>query len=130
MKNHKKNPIVDIPEADPHLARKLASMLDELPLSTKQQERLRLARFAALEKARAPVAIRQSRLAGVWHWVQDHSHERTIWLLAAAAAVCLGVAVYWQSAPDAWDDEVDVMLLAGELPPDAYLDDKIDSLAR
>lgn len=126
MKNH------NIPNDNEAFARRVTAALDEIPLSPKQVERLRSARVAALEQARAPVTVPHSIVAGPVHWLQERQHHRQVtwWLVGAAAVVCLAVTVYWHSQPDQWDDDVDVQLLAGDLPPDAYLDEKIDVLAR
>lgn len=112
-------------------ARRLLAQLDEAPLTPVQTERLRKIRIAALEKARAPVAVRHGVLAGAVQWFQQLGHDRHRSLIAAAGAVAifLAVGIYWQSLPEPWDADEDIQLLAGDLPPDAYLSDRVDSIA-
>jgi len=116
---------------EPLFIRRLVAQLDEVPLTAAQAERLRKIRITALEKARAPVALRHGVLAGAVQWFQQLGHDRHRGLLAAAGAVAifLAVGIYWQSLPEPWDADEDVQLLAGDLPPDAYLSDRVDSIA-
>lgn len=116
---------------DSPFVRHLVAQLDDAPLTSAQADRLRKIRVAALEKARAPVAVRHGVLAGAVQWLQQLGHDRHRGLMAAVGAVAIFVAVgiYWQSLPEPWDADEDIQLLAGDLPPDAYLSDQIDSIA-
>ena len=102
--------------------RRIAREIEAKPLSLRQQEKLKAARMAALSRAHvhAPAGV----MAGVGEWVHrqlldaQHARRNVAFLMLFGIAV----AAWWQMQPDvSSDDAVDAMLLADELPPDAYL---------
>ncbi|MGC3962096.1 MAG: DUF3619 family protein [Rhodocyclaceae bacterium] len=85
-------------------------------------ERLRVAREAALTRARA--AQREPILAGFGHTIAEWGREtwRPLALAAMLALLALGFD-HWQTVHRARElEEVDSALLTDELPLDAYLD--------
>jgi hypothetical protein len=111
--------------------REIASRIDEQPLTYRQSERLRAAREAALAHAHA--RAHASAFAGVGGWFQRQFFELQHARRNLAFMMLFGIAVaaWWQLQPDVGtDDEVDAMLLADELPPDAYLSDQVERLTQ
>jgi hypothetical protein len=111
--------------------RRIARDIDAKPLTHRQAERLKAARQAALAHAR--VHAHAGVLAGAGEWLQRHLLDAQHARRTAAFVLLFGIAVaaWWQMQPDVGpDDEVDAMLLADDLPPDAYLSDQIDRLTQ
>jgi hypothetical protein len=85
---------------------KIASILNEAQVSDTALQRLRLARREALERARRP------------RWAPMH-----IWVPAAALMLAVAATAFWQVMPqEAEVADIDVALLAGDLPVYAYVD--------
>lgn len=107
------------------VSRLLESGLGGIKQSTLNQ--LQSARRASLEsyhRADAVVNVGQGMSTGSWHdW-----HVRTRkWLSLVALLFALGSVLYWQSFQQNDEtEEIEIMLLADELPIDAYLDDEFD----
>jgi len=111
--------------------RQIGRQIKDAPLTLRQLERLKAARMRAVEAhahVRAPVGV----LAGVGDWFHRHHIEAYQMRRAFACAMLLAIAAvsYWHSLPETPDDDVDAMLLADELPPDAYLSDAADRIAQ
>ena len=91
-------------------------------LDRKVAERLHQARQAALNLQRVPVG--GLRMAGIGHTLEIafFSNARN---LAAVMALSVGAmgTYYWNAFEQAQEyEEIDSALLAGDLPPSAYLD--------
>ena len=91
-------------------------------LDRKVAERLHQARQAALNLQRVPVG--GLRMAGIGHTLEVafFSNARN---LAAVMALSVGAmgTYYWNAFEQAQEyEEIDSALLAGDLPPSAYLD--------
>lgn len=103
----------------------VAGQIKDKPLTLRQSEKLKAARMKAVAHAHAHAHA--SVLAGVGEWLHRHlldaQHARRT--MAFVMLFGIAVAAWWQLQPDAGngtgDDEVDAMLLADDLPPDAYL---------
>ncbi|WP_374347839.1 DUF3619 family protein [Chitinimonas sp.] len=109
--------------------KKIASLIDEQPLSYRQAERLRAARQLAMERSR--VQIGALALAGDWLQRQFVGAQHMRRNLAFVLLFGIAIAAWWQLQPDFGpEDEVDAMLLADELPPDAYLSEQADRLTQ
>lgn len=110
----------------------VAGEIKDKPLTLRQREKLRSARTNALAHARAHAHA--GVLAGIGEWLHkqfsDAQHARRT--MAFIMLFGIAVAAWWQLQPDVGsDDEVDAMLLADDLPPDAYLNtDQIAKLTQ
>lgn len=87
---------------------------------------LRAARTRALERHRAlqqaPVLAWLSH-HGLWHSAPSHSHKNMQWAIALLFALCLlSGAAYYQHAYDHDHSEIDIAILADDLPFDAYVE--------
>ena len=89
-------------------------------------DRLDAARRAALAASGRPAKRTVTGLALVGGWLTGHdsAHVRHV-ISGLALLACLGGAYVWFTN-DAADDDVDAILLADELPPQAYLDHQFD----
>ena len=86
--------------------KKITSFLNESAISDTALQRLRIARREALERARKPV------------WT-----PLRLWVPAAALMLAVAATALWQTMPqEAEVADVDVALLAGDLPVYAYVD--------
>ncbi len=111
------------------MGRKVSRLLDSGLGGIKQStlNQLQSARRASLESyhmADAVVNVGQGMSTRSWHdW---HARTRK-WLSLVALLFALGSALYWQSFQQNDEaEEIEIMLLADELPIDAYLDDEFD----
>jgi apolipoprotein N-acyltransferase len=111
------------------IGRKVSRLLDSRLGDIKQStlNRLQSARRASLEgyhMTGTVVNVGQGVSTRSWHeW-----HAKTRKLLAVIALLfALGGVLYWHSFQQSDEnEELDVMLLADDLPVDAYLDDEFD----
>ncbi|KPC49399.1 DUF3619 family protein [Amantichitinum ursilacus] len=105
---------------------KVASVLDNSPLSAHAQTRLAQARQAAVAHAaarqRRPVLV--NRMAGLSGWMADHWHAHpAAWSAGVAFALALTVGGWWHlQAGVTPDHALDVQLLADEAPLDTFTD--------
>jgi hypothetical protein len=109
--------------------RRIAREIYTKPLTHRQAERLKAARLAAL--SHAGVHAHAGVLADMGGWLHRHLMDAQHMRRTAAFVLLFGIAVaaWWQMQPDVGsDDDVDAMLLADDLPPDAYLSDQLDKL--
>ena len=111
------------------MGRKVSRLLDSGLGGIKQStlNQLQSARRASLESyhmADAVVNVGQGMSTRSWHdW---HGRTRK-WLSLVALLFALGSTLYWQSFQQNDEaEEIEIMLLADELPIDAYLDDEFD----
>ncbi|QNM96332.1 DUF3619 family protein [Chitinimonas koreensis] len=106
--------------------RRAGRALLDRPLTHRQAERLRLARERALARAgHGTLALPGGRLV-------RHGHPSLRWSgLAGLALLLLALTVWWQYDREAQlGDSLDAVLLADELPPDAWLSDQLDGLGQ
>lgn len=110
-----------------HFARQLCHMLDRSAndIDPAIAERLRAARWRAVE--RQPIHAHASELSivGAGGTAVRHGDGHPFRTLIALLALVLGmgVAYYWNGFDQAGiNEEVDIALLADDLPPKAYLD--------
>ena len=91
-------------------------------------ERLETARRQALAHYPKQVAQRVTGLAVVDGWLDSHNlHPRawSVWLSGTALLLALGGSIYWYQL-DQQDDDIDVVLLADDLPLHAYVDNRFE----
>ena len=95
-------------------------------LDNKVLERLAHARQAALAAAARPAERRAGSLAVVGGWLSrpDAGPMRNL-ASGLALMLCLAGAYMWFTADNA-DDDIDAVLLADELPLEAYVDHRFD----
>ena len=109
---------------DHQFAQKIARALDQgvRDISPQAAARLHAARTLSLSHQRQPVAM--FSLAGVGQWISDwRSGIRTSMVVLALVAGVAG-SLYWDAyVQSSENEEVDSILLADELPFDAFLDD-------
>lgn len=85
-------------------------------------------RKQAVDAMAVPEARVQEAHAGVGHYISEHVHGQRAWVPMALllAATLLLFLVMQQQAPRE-PVEADALLLASELPPEAYLDKGFDA---
>ena len=97
-------------------------------LNGKVGSRLELARREALAAMGGPAkrSVTTLAVAGGWLGRLDGGHLRHL-ASGLALLACLGGAYFWlTNASDVSDDDVDAILLADDLPPQAYVDHQFD----
>ncbi len=114
------------PEAGRRVARLLDRGLDDIDQGI--LNRLQIARRAALEGRQvaesAVVVGSDGSLGSRVHWTGG---GRTLLTALMLLLVLMG-ALYWQTLQQSDEnEEIEIMLLADDLPIDAYLDDELDS---
>lgn len=98
-------------------------------LDGKVVSRLELARREALAAMGGPAKRRVTGFALVGGWLGRLDEGGHLRHLASGLALlaCLGGAYVWLNNPnDTSDDDVDAILLADDLPPQAYVDHQFD----
>jgi type III secretory pathway lipoprotein EscJ len=95
-------------------------------MSTETIASLRSARTHALERHRAlqhaPVLAWLNH-HGLWVGSSSTSHRNLNWALALILVACLfSGAAYWQQANEHDHSEIDIAILADDLPMDAYVE--------
>jgi hypothetical protein len=111
-------------------AKKIVEVLNDgtASLDQKTADKLAAARQKAIAAAQPAYAHHaQTSLAGLGHSIQEYFHEHHGWMpMALVASVALLVFVTLQhnySEPV----EADALLLASDLPPEAYVDKGFDA---
>lgn len=109
-----------------NLGRRAKASLDFALESLDRQclDRLVQARHAALASYSAPLRREASVLVGGGRMYGERSHTRH-WLSLMALLLGLAGAYYWLDH-DSADDDVDAILLADDLPLQAYVDHQFD----
>ena len=91
--------------------------------------KLAAARKQAMAAMPASVAGAEMAHAGMGHLVSHHLHGRHAWMamLAALAIVLMVVALAHKNTTILEPVEADALLLASDLPPEAYVDKGFDA---
>lgn len=97
-------------------------------LDARVAARLGLARQAALARYPRAVARRVTGLSLVDGWLDRHDwHPSSLSVFTSGLVLLMGLAgaVYWYNL-DQPDDDIDAVLLADELPLQAYVDNRFE----
>lgn len=92
-------------------------------------KRLETARNAAVGAMRAQVAEAEPVYAGVGKYIADHLHGQRLWTsMLVLLGLALVVFVLLQATQQTRGPlETDTLLLASDLPPEAYVDKRFDT---
>lgn len=106
-------------------SKKTLAKLDRAPLSGQAERRLHQARQSALAAARfqseSPLILAGQRLSYFWH----RHHAASTGLILLIILLLLGSGWQWQQHRTA-EMQVDTLLLADELPVEAFLADRFE----
>ncbi|MDK2126322.1 DUF3619 family protein [Parachitinimonas caeni] len=118
--------------SDQDFGKRLAGHLSEAAeqLSAAQKEKLGMARLRALERARMRAPQPVGALAGVGvglgRQLRDSHKLWRVGLIALAIGAAIAFSLQFNDVQT--DDDIDTLLLSDELPPDAYISERFDTI--